>query len=76
MGSKDPFQPVLKEQNEAGQWDEIAWSRADEKMKDDWRIFGRAAADDKAPIVMFLSALELLQSAKQTPKFNIKIILI
>ena len=71
---KDPFQPVLKEQNEAGQWDEIAWSRADEKMKDDWRIFGRAAADDKAPIVMFLSALELLQSSKQTPKFNIKII--
>ena len=71
---KDPFQPVIKEQNEAGQWNEIAWSRVDEKMKDDWRIFGRAAADDKAPIVMFLSALELLQSAKQTPKFNIKII--
>ena len=71
---EDPFTPVLKEQNEKGEWNEISWANIDEKINDDWRIFGRAAADDKAPILMFLSALELLQSRKQTPKFNIKII--
>lgn len=71
---KDPFTPVLKEQNEEGEWNEIPWFNLAEKINDDWRIFGRAAADDKAPILMFLSALELLQSRKQTPKFNIKII--
>ena len=71
---EDPFTPVLKEQNEKGDWNEISWANIDKKINDDWRIFGRAAADDKAPILMFLSALEILQSSKQTPKFNIKII--
>ena len=71
---KDPFLPVLKEQNTEGNWDEIAWSNIHKQIKDDWRIFGRAAADDKAPILMFLSALELLQEAPKIPEFNIKII--
>lgn len=71
---EDPFTPVLKEQNEKGDWNEISWANTDKKINDDWRIFARAAADDKAPILMFLSALEILQSSKQSPKFNIKII--
>lgn len=71
---EDPFIPVLKEQNQEGEWNEISWAKIAQNINDDWRIFGRAAADDKAPILMFLSALELLQSTKQTPKFNIKII--
>ena len=71
---KDPFQPVLKEQQGDGIWQEIAWSNLNGKINDDWRIFGRAAADDKAPILMLLSALELLQEQNQNPKFNIKII--
>lgn len=71
---KDPFRPVLKEQKENGNWEAIAWGSLHAKINDDWRIFGRAAADDKAPIIMFLSALELMQAQKQEPKFNIKII--
>ena len=71
---KDPFIPVLKEQKSDGLWKEISWSRLKGEINDDWRIYGRAAADDKAPIVMFLSALELLQKQHQNPKFNIKII--
>lgn len=71
---KDPFVPVLKEQNQAGVWNEIAWAQLDHTVNDDWRIFGRASADDKAPISMFLSALELLKEQKEEPKFNIKII--
>ncbi len=71
---KDPFISELKEQTEKGEWKSISWDKLNTKINDDWRIFARAAADDKAPIVMFLSALELLESNNQKPKFNIKII--
>ena len=71
---KNPFRPVLKEQKENGLWKAIAWSSLQGNVNDDWRIFARAAADDKAPVVMFLSALELLQEQGQNPKINIKII--
>jgi acetylornithine deacetylase/succinyl-diaminopimelate desuccinylase-like protein len=71
---KNPFLPMLKEQKEDGDWRAIPWSSLKGEINDDWRIFGRAAADDKAPIIMFLSALELLQKQHQNPKFNIKII--
>ena len=71
---KDPFIPELKKQTQNGEWNPISWDNINKNINDEWRIFGRAAADDKAPIVMFLSALELLQTNNQKPKFNIKII--
>jgi len=71
---KDPFRPVLKEQKEDGHWRAIAWSSLKSNINDDWRIFARSAADDKAPVVTFLSALELLKEQGQNPKVNIKII--
>lgn len=71
---EDPFIPVLKERNEEGAFEEIDWSNLDKKIVDDWRIFGRAAADDKAPIIMLLSALEILQNQNKKPTFNIKIV--
>ena len=69
----NPFIPVLKEQK-GNKWETISWSKVPSKINDEWRIFARSAADDKAPIVMLLSALEILHSNKQNPKFNIKII--
>ncbi len=71
---ENPFVPVLKEQSEEGDWSAIVWENLNKEINDDWRIFARAAADDKAPIVMFLSALELMKESNQEPKFNIKII--
>jgi acetylornithine deacetylase/succinyl-diaminopimelate desuccinylase-like protein len=71
---QDPFVPVLKEQSEEGDWNAIAWESLNTEINDDWRIFARAAADDKAPIIMFLSALELMKAQNLEPKFNIKII--
>lgn len=70
---EDPFTPVLKTK-ENYSWKTISWDTLSDKIDDEWRIFARAAADDKAPIVMLLSALELLQDNNQNPKFNIKII--
>jgi acetylornithine deacetylase/succinyl-diaminopimelate desuccinylase-like protein len=72
---KDPFRPVLKEQDGDGVWQIINWSRINSNINPDWRVFGRAAADDKAPIIMMLSALEFLQKQQQELKYNVKIIL-
>lgn len=70
---EDPFIPVLKaKENE--QWTTLDWSSLEHDINDEWRIFARAAADDKAPIIMMLSALELLKQQSLSPKFNIKII--
>ena len=71
---EDPFKPELKAWSPKGEWKSIAWDNLNEKVDDDWRIFGRAAADDKAPIVMMLSALEILNAQGDQPKFNMKII--
>jgi acetylornithine deacetylase/succinyl-diaminopimelate desuccinylase-like protein len=72
---KDPFIPVLKEQGENGDWKAIDWANIDGNINPDWRIFGRAAADDKAPIMMMLTALDLLENEHTKLKYNIKIIL-
>lgn len=72
---KDPFRPVLKEKDAEGNWQIINWSRIKTYVDPDWRVFGRAAADDKAPIIMMLSALDFLQKQQQNLKYNVKIIL-
>ncbi len=70
----DPFIPVLKKVDENGDWQKIDWKNLEGKIDDEWRVFARASADDKAPIIMFLSALEILAENNKTPKFNIKVI--
>ncbi|MEO6346976.1 MAG: M20/M25/M40 family metallo-hydrolase, partial [Aquaticitalea sp.] len=72
---EDPFVPVLKKLSQNGSWEAMDWNTLDKKIDDDWRIFARAAADDKAPIIMFLSALDILQQQHQEPKFNIKVVI-
>lgn len=71
---EDPFNPVLKRQDSNGNWESLSWEAVNKNLNDDWRIFARAAADDKAPIVMLLNALKFLNEAEKTPTFNIKII--
>ncbi|WP_299211721.1 M20/M25/M40 family metallo-hydrolase [uncultured Dokdonia sp.] len=69
-----PFTPVLKEKDKEGTWQPIDWKLLEGDIDDEWRIFARAAADDKAPIIMLLSALNILKTNNNTPKFNIKVI--
>ena len=65
----DPFIPVIRTASiEAGGKIVTDISGA----SDDWRIYARAAADDKAPIEALLCTLDALGGA---PKENIKIIL-
>jgi acetylornithine deacetylase/succinyl-diaminopimelate desuccinylase-like protein len=72
---KDPFIPVLKQPTGNGEFEQLDWSKLDGEIDPDWRIFGRAAADDKAPIMMMLTALELLDKQKAKLPYNIKIVI-
>jgi acetylornithine deacetylase/succinyl-diaminopimelate desuccinylase-like protein len=71
---EDPFKPVLKELDSNDEWQTIDWTKLNDNINDEWRIFARAAADDKAPIIMFLEALRILKGKNENPEFNIKVI--
>ena len=72
----DPWKPVLKARDAAGQWQEMASERLLQgKIDPEWRLFARASADDKGPIMMFLAAIDGLRAAQQQPAVNIKVLL-
>ena len=71
---EDPFTPVIKKKNDKGEWEEVNYSQAS-KWDKEWRVFARAAADDKAPIIMFLKALDIMQSQNLYQAYNIKVLL-
>lgn len=72
---EDPFTPVLKRQNEEGAWESLSWDRINGEINPDWRVFGRATADDKAPIMMLLASMDLLKQEGTPLSFNLKVIL-
>ena len=60
----------------AAQWEEIDEGRLQEDRIDpEWRIFARAASDDKGPIMMFLTAFDVLKAAGLEPAINVKVLL-
>ena len=71
---KHPFTPVLKMKNEEDKWEIIDWSTIEEDFDPDWRIFGRAAADDKGPISMMLTAFDFINANDLPLAFNVKIL--
>lgn len=73
---QDPFQPVVKQRNVQGAWNEVARERLFAKPFDpELRVFARSASDDKAPIVMLLTALDVLQAQRKAPAVNVKVLL-
>lgn len=72
---EDPFIPVVKMQNDEGQWQQVSYEQIKANPEPDARIFARAAADDKGPIIMFLAALDVMQKKREKPAYNIKVLL-
>ncbi|MGB3144978.1 MAG: M20/M25/M40 family metallo-hydrolase [Maribacter sp.] len=70
----NPFEPVFKE-FKSGKWDEIKSDSTQKKMNLDWRIFARSASDSKGPAMSLISALQILQSEKIEPEYNVKVIM-
>lgn len=77
----DPFDPVLKERGPDGEWRPLSMERLQDGLADpeavdpDWRIFARAASDDKGPIAMLLQALDALEEEGVRPTSDIRVIL-
>src|SRR5438876_5049122 len=73
---KSPFQPVVKKRDAAGQWREV--DRGEllaAPFNPELRVFARSASDDKAPIEMFLTAMDVLAAEGRRPSVGIKVIL-
>ena len=71
-----PWVPVVKERTAAGQWHEVARERLyAEPLDPELRVFARCAADDKAPIMMFLAAFDALNAAGIAPANHVKVLL-
>ena len=70
---ENPYEPVVKKQNDDGQWEALPWDSL-LNYKDDWRIYARSASDAKGPVIMFLAALDAIKELGKKPNFNLKII--
>jgi acetylornithine deacetylase/succinyl-diaminopimelate desuccinylase-like protein len=72
----DPFEPVVKRPLAGGRWEEAQPDALQARPLDsELRVFARSASDDKAPIAMLLTAIDLLAAQQQTPAFNLKVLL-
>ena len=64
-----PWQPAMRDQ--AG--NDIDW-RAAKPIDPEWRFFARSSADDKAPIMSMLAALDALKAAGVKPSVNLRFV--
>ncbi len=64
-----PWQPVMRDQ--AGK--DVDW-RAAKSIDPEWRFFARSSADDKAPIMAMLAALDALKAANVKPSVNLRFV--
>ncbi|HKU15477.1 MAG TPA: M20/M25/M40 family metallo-hydrolase [Steroidobacteraceae bacterium] len=73
---KDPFRPVVKQRDAQGKWQEVDRDRLQASPLDpELRVFARSASDDKAPIMMILTAMDLLRAQQKAPAINVKVLL-
>ena len=70
----NPYEVVLK-MPEGDGFKTVPFEELDDDINYDWRLFGRATADDKGPIIMLLNTLDLLKKEGKEIPFNIKVIL-
>jgi acetylornithine deacetylase/succinyl-diaminopimelate desuccinylase-like protein len=71
---ESPYEPVLRERGDDGEWHDIPWDRLSGEWDPEWRIFARSTSDSKGQNVKFLAALSAMDAAAVTPDFNIKVI--
>jgi acetylornithine deacetylase/succinyl-diaminopimelate desuccinylase-like protein len=72
---KNPFLPVLKEPVGVDQWKDINFESLKTTYNPEWRIFARSSSDSKGPAMSLITALQILQSKKKKPAYNIKVIM-
>ena len=71
-----PWVPVLKRRTASGDWEAFDSAALFSGPVDpEWRVFGRSSADDKAPIMMFLAAIDALKASGAAKGINVKVVL-
>ena len=70
----DPFVPVIKARDAAGNFVEIDWPAVDSPLDPEWRVFARSAADSKGPMAQFLVAIALLDTLGWEQDYSLKVI--
>jgi acetylornithine deacetylase/succinyl-diaminopimelate desuccinylase-like protein len=71
---KSPFEPVVKRRASDGKWAEVSREQLLARPFDpELRVFARSASDDKAPILMLLTAIDVLKG--KAPAINVKVLL-
>jgi acetylornithine deacetylase/succinyl-diaminopimelate desuccinylase-like protein len=68
----NPFQPSMRTALPEAR--PVDWQDATAPLDPDWRLFARAAGDDKVSIQAMLSALDALKAARIKPTVNIKLL--
>jgi len=71
--STEPFTPQLYSDRLDRGGRKLPWPVAGEAINPDWRIYGRAASDDKLGVMAILAAVDALKAAGKRPSFNLKI---
>jgi acetylornithine deacetylase/succinyl-diaminopimelate desuccinylase-like protein len=69
----DPFAPVMRSMGAGGEWQDVDWRHVHGPFDPEWRLFGRAASDDKASIVAFLAAFDAVRAQQRRPSVNIRV---
>jgi acetylornithine deacetylase/succinyl-diaminopimelate desuccinylase-like protein len=69
----DPFEPVVRD-GPGPQSRTVDWRAGSGPLDPEWRLFGRAASDDKASIIAFLAAFDALKAVGRKPTVNIKVV--
>ncbi len=73
---KSPWVPVLKRRGANGEWQEVDTAQLFSGAIDpELRVFGRSSADDKAPIMMFLAAIDALKASGAAAAINVEVLL-
>ncbi len=69
----DPFVPVMRSLTPGGPPQDVDWRASVSPFDPEWRLFGRAVADDKASIAAFLAAFDALKATGRKPSVNIRV---
>jgi acetylornithine deacetylase/succinyl-diaminopimelate desuccinylase-like protein len=67
-----PFTPTLRDKQFEKDGQIISLPAAGVRFDPEWRLYARGAADDKAPIIAIMTALDAIRAAGLTTKSNIK----
>ena len=68
-----PWTPTLLDKPLEAGGRPVATPKTAGVMPGEWRLYGRSASDDKAPIVAMLTAIDALRAAGAKPSVNLKL---